>query len=473
MKPGITLKLFCVILLTCIIAAFSMLAAMRYSFQQGFLGFLNEQEAQRLESVLPRVEDAYREHGNWEFLREQPRQWMGLIRPEGMHWNRHHRMHAPGERPPALPESELTGVMMRFSLLDSEKRPVVGHWHPDQEHLLKPIDVDGQTVGWVALVPFQQVTTGAELRFHQQQLKAGWIIGGIAIVLAAIAAWLLARMFLAPLKRIAASTHRLAEGDYATRVPLSSTDELGHLAEDFNRLALTLEKNEKLRRNFMADISHELRTPLSVLKGEMEAMEDGIRPMSLTTLKSLQAETATLGKLVDDLYQLSLSDVGALAYRKTCVDVIALLLQTVASFEERFAGKSIVIDLHFDTTQATECDADPLRLQQMFSNLLENTLRYTDPNGRLEIGCSHEDGVVRFDFQDTAPGVPSDKLPHLFERFYRTEHSRNRATGGSGLGLAISRNIAEAHQGSMTAQASPLGGLWISVVLPLAGKVPA
>ncbi len=471
MKSGITLKLFLAILLTCVITALAMLGVMRYSFHQGFLGYLNEQEAQRLESVLPRMAEAYREHGNWEFLRDRPREWFALIRPEGM--TRHRHPHTSGEKPPMMPESELTGVMMRFSLLDEHKQLVIGNRQPSQEKFLKPIEVDGKTVGWVALMPFEQVTTGAALRFHRQQLQSGWIIGGIAILLAALAAWLLARMFLAPLKRIAASTHRLAAGDYATRVQVSSGDELGHLADDFNRLALTLEKNEQLRRDFMADISHELRTPLSVLKGELEAVEDGIRPTSLTTIKSLQAEVGTLGKLIDDLYQLSLSDVGALAYRKVRVDVVSILLQTIASFEDRFAEKSIEIELHFDTTQAAECDADPLRLQQMFGNLLENAARYTDAGGRLEIGCTHESSAIRFDFQDTAPGVPADKLPYLFERFYRADHSRSRATGGSGLGLAISRNIAEAHQGAMTAQTSSLGGLWISVALPLAGKTPA
>ena len=471
MKPGITLKLFLAILLTCVITALAMLGVMRYSFHQGFLGYLNEQEAQRLESVLPRMAEAYRENGNWEFLRDRPREWFALIRPEGM--ARHRHPHTFGEKPPMMPESELTGVMMRFSLLDEQKQLVIGNRQPSPEKFLKPIEVDGKTVGWVALVPFEQVTTGAALRFHRQQLQSGWIIGGIAILLAALAAWLLARMFLAPLKRIAASTHRLATGDYATRVQVSSGDELGHLAEDFNRLALTLEKNEQLRRDFMADISHELRTPLSVLKGELEAVEDGIRPTSLATIKSLQAEVGTLGKLIDDLYQLSLSDVGALAYRKVRVDAITVLLQTVAAFEDRFAEKLIAVELHFDTTMAAECDADPLRLQQMFGNLLENAARYTDPGGRLEISCLHESDLIRIDFQDTAPGVPREKLPHLFERFYRADHSRNRATGGSGLGLAISRNIAEAHQGSMTAHASSLGGLWISVALPLAGKTPA
>ncbi|MBS1187753.1 MAG: baeS [Burkholderiaceae bacterium] len=470
MRLGITAKLFLAILLTCVIASFAMLGAMRYSFHHGFLGYLNEQEAQRVESVLPKLAAAYRQHGNWDFVRDKPRLWFSLIRPEGMPDFKHHRPSLP---PPPLPDSEFTGLMMRFSLLDAQKQLVIGNHKLFTHTPMRPIEVNGQVVGWIAWMPLERAITNVAVRFHERQAQSGWIIVVIAIVLAALVAWLLARIFLAPLKRITASTHSLAAGDYAARVPVSSGDELGQLGEDFNRLALTLEKNENLRRNFMADISHELRTPLAVLKGELEAVEDGIRPMSLASIRSLQTEVGTLGKLVDDLYQLSLSDVGALAYRKNRVDVLAILMQTIASFEERFADKAIRVDLRFDTTQAAHCNADPLRLQQMFSNLLENAHRYTDAGGVLEICCTHDDELVRIDFQDSAPGVPADKLPHLFERFYRADHSRSRATGGSGLGLAISRNIAEAHQGGMRAQASPLGGLWISVALPLAGKETA
>ncbi len=476
MKPGITLKLFFAILLTTVLASLAMLGAMHYSFHQGFLGYLNEQEAQRVESLLPKLATAYREQGDWEFLRGKPRAWFSLIRPEGMPPHQaHHKRHKRGEpgTPPVFPESELTGIMLRLSLLDHNRQLVIGNPKLIPEASLKPIEVDGRTVGWIAHMPFEKVSTAAELRFQQQQLISGWIFVGIAILLAAIVAWLLARVFLAPLKRITASTHHLATGDYTTRVAVSSTDELGRLAEDFNKLAVTLERNEKLRRDFMADISHELRTPLSVLKGELEAVEDGVRPMSMTSIRSLQAEVATLGKLVDDLYELSLSDVGALVYRKSRVDVQNILVETVATFKDRFAEKSIHIDLNIDSSQPAECDADPMRIQQLFTNLLENSARYTDAGGRLVISCAKGDGILHIDFQDTAPGVPADKLPHLFERFYRADHSRSRATGGSGLGLAISRNIVEAHQGSIAAKDSPLGGVWISVTLPLMGKFPS
>ncbi len=462
-KPGITSKLFFAILLTCIVVAVAMATAIRTSFNQGFLGYLNEQEEQRVEALRPTLTNAYIKHGGWEFLKGERRQWFELIRPPGM---------PPLDRRAeqqrrAPPESDLTGLNLRVGLLDAQKQLVIGNPSLNENAKLKSIEVDGDTVGWIALVPFQQVSTGAALRFQEQQLKSSLAIGAAAIFLAALVAWLLARMFIAPIKHIAASTHRLAAGDYATQVEVSSGDELGQLAQDFNHLALTLGKNEKLRRAFMADVSHELRTPLAILKGELEALQDGVRPLTPGAIQSLQSEVATLGKLIDDLYELSLSDAGALSYRKTATDVLEVLRATVDVFENRFAQSSLSLELHVPQHPAV-CHADPDRIRQLFGNLLENALRYTDAGGRVVIDASMHERMLRLEFQDTKPGVADPMLPQLFERFFRAEQSRNRSTGGSGLGLAISRNIVEAHQGTIDAKASSLGGLCITVTLPLA-----
>ncbi|TCS36298.1 two-component system sensor histidine kinase BaeS [Paucimonas lemoignei] len=466
-RPGITSKLFFAILFTCVVAAVAMATAMRTSFNEGFLGYLNEQEEQRLEALAPTLAQAYEENGNWDFLRDNPRRWFSLIRPPGMPA----ADATPAERRQPPPESDLTGLNLRVSLLDAQKNLVIGNPRLNPNAKLKAVNVAGQTVGWVALVPFQQVSTGAALRFQEQQLKASLVIGGIVILLAALVAWLLARMLLAPVKHIADSTHRLAAGDYASRVAVSSKDELGQLAEDFNRLAVTLDKNEKLRRAFMADVSHELRTPLAVLKGELEALQDGVRPLTPAAIHSLQAEVATLGKLIDDLYELSLSDVGALSYKKAPVDVLEVLHMTADAFQDRFAQQAIALELRIPDHPAI-CHADPNRLRQLFSNLLENSVRYTDAGGNLIISAIMEQRMLKLVFEDSKPGVPDHMLPQLFERFFRGEQSRNRGTGGAGLGLAISRNIVEAHQGTIAASESPLGGVRITVTLPMANGAP-
>jgi two-component system sensor histidine kinase BaeS len=250
---------------------------------------------------------------------------------------------------------------------------------------------------------------------------------------------------------------------------VAGTDELGQLARDFNSLALTLEKNEQARRQWVADISHELRTPLAVLRGEVEALQDGVRQTTPETLHSLHSEVMRLSRMVDDLHQLALSDVGALTYRKRKVNLGEELREAADSFRSGFAGKGIMLAADLPSAPAIDVFADPERLHQLFNNLLDNSLKYTEAGGRLDIRLETGEGVASIHFMDSAPGVPEAEIGRLFDRLYRVESSRSRATGGAGLGLAICRNIVEAHEGTITAKPSPLGGVWITVVLPVAG----
>lgn len=329
----------------------------------------------------------------------------------------------------------------------------------------RAITVHKEVVGWVVSTPPEKLTRNADINFDLQQRRTSWIIVGLSTLLAAAVTWLLSRGMLAPVKRLVEGTHRLAAGDFSTRVAVSSRDELGRLAQDFNQLASSLEKNEQMRRDFMADVSHELRTPLAVLRGELEALQDGVRQPTPESLISLQAEVGILTKLVNDLHQLSLSDHGALAYRKTQLDAIRLLQIAIASFHGRFQSKNITVVATLP--EQAIIFGDPDRLNQLFHNLLENSLRYTNEGGRLEIQAQLDDDALTLHWQDTKPGLSDEQLQRIFERFYRTESSRNRASGGSGLGLAICHNIVEAHGGKISASHSTLGGLRITVVFPL------
>jgi two-component system sensor histidine kinase BaeS len=467
MKISITAKLFLAVLATAALVAVAMGVAARLSFTRNFLGYLNEQAVKRMEAALPNVEEAYRRHGDWEFLRTNRAKWIALIRT------------VPGQELPAgtvadlgsgRPVSDLTGALLRLTLLDADRRVVSGYRDDDGDAapvIERPVRVDGRTVGWITMLPFQGVTQAGEKRFQNAQLRASWAIGAVAVLLAAAIAWWIARGLLGPVQRVARATHQLAAGDYTTRVSVASHDEVGHLAADFNSLAHTLQRNEQMRRAFIADVSHELRTPLGVLHGELEAMEDGVRPLNAQAVKSLQAEVGTLNKLVSDLYDLSLADIGALTYRKADVDLNDLLVLTTGIFRERLAGAGLALDLRLPTPPAVVF-ADERRLQQLFNNLLENSCRYTDPGGtlRIEVRAPAGEPWVDIDVLDSSPGVEPDNLPRLFDRFYRTEASRNRTSGGAGLGLAICRSIVEAHGGSLTAMPSPMGGLWLSMRLP-------
>jgi two-component system sensor histidine kinase BaeS len=440
MKPGITLKLFLAILLASAAAAGAMAVATRQSFQSGFLGYLNQVEAQRLDALAGKLADEYRKSGDWSFVRGD--------------YGRLRTLAAP------------TQPIQRLTLLDEARRVVVGNPELAGETAVRPIVVGERTVGWISRAPLRRISSAAEVSFEQEQLRAAWIIAAFAVVLAAALAIVLARVFLLPLRRVAEATHRLAAGNYATRVAVRSSDELGRLGEDFNRLAQALERNEQLRRRFMADVSHELRTPLAVLSGELEALEDGVRPLTRESLASLRAEVNALGKLVDDVNQLALADSGALAYRKETVDVVPLVAQALESHRERLAERSLAVETAWHGAVPVFGDAD--RLRQMFRNLLENSARYTDRGGRVRVAARREGERVVVEFDDSAPGVPAAALPQLFERFYRVEGSRSRANGGTGLGLAICRSIAAAHGGDIAAAPSPLGGLRVSVSLPAA-----
>ncbi|MBF5006465.1 sensor histidine kinase efflux regulator BaeS [Diaphorobacter sp. NR2-3-3-1] len=476
MAPGITAKLFLAVLFTAVCVVVAMALAAQWSFNRGFLGYLNEQEAQRLEAARPRIIEAYRENGeNWDFLRGERRRWFSLLRPlppvdphaepqTDVHGH-HHSVH------PSPPLAELTGALLRTTLLDADGKFVVGLSDTRGKGKHEPLEVDGKIVGYIVTAPFQSVTAAGDVRFERSQYRASWTMGAVSVLMAALVALWVARMLLKPLREMAKATRRLADGDYSIRVDVNESsgprDEVGQLASDFNHMARVMERNEGMRRDFMADLSHELRTPLGVLHGELEAMEDGVRPLTRESIKSLQAEVATLNKLVSDLYDLSLAEAGAMTFQHTPLDLVELLRAAVPAYEQRLADAGIALDVQYHASELV-VRGDARRLKQLICNLLENALRYTDRGGVVAISAESRMDQAVLSLSDSAPGVDDEHLTRIFDRFYRVEGSRSRASGGAGLGLAICSRIIEAHDGGIEARHSPLGGLLMTVRLPLA-----
>lgn len=460
MRLSLATKLFVAVFATAMAVALAMGVAAQVNLNRDFLGYLNEQAVNRLELARVSVTAGFRENGgSWDFLREDPMRWGRLLRPR-----------VPEEQQSAVKSSpaDLTGATRRFTLLDANRQRIAGFAGSSADAIEKPIVVDGLTVGWITLTPFESVSYGADKRFADAQARVAWGVGGAAVLLAAGVAWWASRRLLRPVRQVAAATHRLAAGDYGTRVAASADpDEIGQLGRDFNQLAHTLQRNEAMRREFMADLSHELRTPLGVLHGELEAMQDGVRKLDAAQLASLQGEVATLHKLVDDLYELSLADVGALSYRKAELDLRDVIDSTAGAFGERLAGSGLQLQLQLPS-EPLPAFGDERRLRQLFNNLFENSCRYTDAGGALQVQARHERGRAVIDVMDSGPGVPAEQLPRLFERFFRGEASRSRKSGGAGLGLSICQRIVEAHEGRIEAKASPLGGLWLRVEIPAA-----
>ena len=465
MKLNLTARLFAAVLGAAVVVAVAMGVGAHVNLNRDFLGYLNEQAVTRLELAVPGVAAGYREQGSWDFLRGRPDLWYRLLRPAPADTT------APLPQPPqaSVTPAELTGASRRFTLLDGERQRVVGFSSPAENAVERAIVVDGLTVGWLLMTPFESASSGAEKRFADAQARTGWLVGGGAVLLAAAVAFWASRRLLRPVQQVAEATHSLAAGDYTTRVPeRAADDEIGRLARDFNQLALTLQRNEAMRREFMADVSHELRTPLGVLHGELEALEDGVRRLEPAALRSLKAEVATLHKLVDDLYELSLADVGALSYRKAEVDLREIIDATAGAFGERLRSSGLALQLELPP-EPMPAFGDARRLRQLFANLLENSCRYTDAGGALRLQARREGRQMLIDLHDSAPGVRGDQLPRLFERFFRAEASRSRKSGGAGLGLSICERIVQAHEGRIEARPSPLGGLWLRVELPALG----
>ncbi len=463
-RPGLTAKLFLAVLATAALVAVAMGFATGWNFNRLFIDYLNTQAVERMEAVLPRVRQAYVQHGNWEFVRNRPDIWFDLI---GLGPQRGERGVSSAEiTQREMLGSDLLGAGRRVTLLDEQRQHVMGFPQILAQSSQHEVVVDGRTVGWLVIAPLNAVTDEAALRFRRGQLDATLAMGAVAMLLAALIAWWMARTLLGPVRRVAFATHALAAGRFDTRVPVQGHDEVAQLAQDFNQLALALERNEGIRRDYMADVSHELRTPLAVLRGELEAMEDGIHPVTPESLRLLHVEVGTLSQLVQDLHELALADAGALTYRKADIDLGALLADEVALQQRGCAERNLILEL--DAPQGpTLLLADPLRLRQLLHNLLGNAQRYTDAGGRIQVRLRREDGHALLGVMDSEPGVPDTLLPRLLDRFFRVEASRGRAGGGSGLGLAICRSIVLAHGGQIEARHSPLGGVWMAVRLPL------
>jgi len=453
LRIGITAKLFAAILSTCMLVLITMHWGVRLSFEHGFIDYIERGNEQRLNLLSDALADQYEQHGSWTFLRNNNRLVFNILR-------------SLEQNPESGSQLPPHGWRTQFWIIDQDYRVMIGPRGPvPPEGTRRPITTSNdKVVGWVIGSSAEGLTRIADINFDRQQNRTSWMIVGLTMLLAALVTWLMSRGLLAPVKRLVKGTHQLAAGDFTTRVASGNRDELGRLAQDFNRLASTLEKNERMRRAFMADISHELRTPLAILRGELEALQDGVRRLTPESIASLQGEVATLTKLVDDVHQLSLSDEGALAYRKGNIDLVPLLEMVADGFRPRFEQMSLTLTLSL--AEKAPQFGDPDRLVQLFTNLMENSLRYTDSGGGLTISLVSGSGGNVLRFEDSAPGVSDEQLTQIFERFYRAEASRNRASGGSGLGLAICQNIVAAHDGSLSAAHSSAGGVIITVNLP-------
>ncbi|NKB37130.1 MAG: HAMP domain-containing protein [Gammaproteobacteria bacterium] len=479
MRFTIKTKLFLTLLLTILTVVVAMVFLIKLSFERGFLEYVNRLEQESHENLVINLVDAYQQNGSWNFIRENPRLWKEMHRQsiptremlehDDAGPTPRYRSAGPRTQPhdrPRPPHSRRFGGRRKggVCLLDEAQEAVTYCRQREADWQIREIVIDENTVGYLATAPRRKLSDEHDLRFSEKQHRFLLLLALCITLVSIIVAFPLSRQLVKPIKELTRATRKLAAGEYQTRTSISSSDELADLSRDFNSLALTLENNEQARKQWIADISHELRTPLSVLRGEIEALQDGVREMSQDRLESLHMQIMNLNRLINDLYELSMSDIGALNYEKELVNIVEVLSGTINSMSAEFESKGVAVSFTHEQDDI-QLFADGERMQQLFSNLLTNSLRYTDAPGQLEIDVGKKGETIVIVMQDSAPGVESEDLPKLFERLYRVDSSRNRETGGTGLGLAICSNIVEAHSGKLSAETSLLGGLKIVIEL--------
>lgn len=478
MYKSIRVKLFLTFLVTTLLVVSGMYVFMRWSLNRGFTEFVETRQQEQVTNLIEELTEHYVNNQGWSNLAGDKQKWVDLLWQSNPH--RHQRLPSWLKQaskkpdniwPPALPEPHVNKRLIPFELramlLNADKTVIFGRDAALPQLSLHPIRYQEQIIGFLGLLPGKAANQLSEIRFMEQQSQSFIWIALLMVFLSAGLALLLAYIVGRPLKRITTAAKALAVGRYDIRLPVESTDELGQLARDFNEMAAALEQSEQARRRWVADISHELRTPLAVLRGELEALQDGIRPLTAEAIDSLFGDVMRLNRLTEDLYQLSLSDQGALSYRKTHVDPVAILQEDLAALKPEFNNKNIHIRLANKLPNPVSIYADPDRLSQLYRNLLNNSANYTDRGGQLAVSIFLEADKLVLNFSDSEPGVPEHELANLFDRFYRVESSRNRYHGGAGLGLAICSNIVEAHNGTIQVQSSPLKGLTIRIELPM------
>lgn len=345
-----------------------------------------------------------------------------------------------------------------FWVVDQSGRVLVGpRERVPEDGTQRSIVVNGAEVGKVIASPVERLTRNTDINFDRQQKRTSWLIVALATLLAALATFPLARGLLAPVKRLVEGTHKLAAGDFSTRVTVTGGDELGRLAQDFNQLASTLERNQQMRRDLMADISHELRTRWRCCAASWRRFRTGSGALPPSRFLLCRPRWLPSPSWWTTSISCRCPTRGRWPTRKPHWISSPCWKWRRALFRERFASRQLSIQVSLPEQAMIFGDRD--RLMQLFNNLLENSLRYTDSGGSLHITARRSGRMLVIDFADSAPGVSDEQLARLCERFYRAEGSRNRASGGSGLGLAICLNIVAAHGGTLRADHSPLAGL--------------
>lgn len=452
-------------------------ALMQWSFERGLLEYVARQEIERQQPLENRLVEFYQQHGDWTLLAQEPLRWRRLLRSaaasiEPRPLDKDFRPEGPppggfnagpfGRRDEPPPEGHPPRPP---TLLAADLTPVIGEYRDD--FIRSPLRLDNHIIGWLAVPPRNHLTETLDLAFKHHQSLAFLLVSGLMVLVSLMISLPLAHRFVSPVRRLAAATHALRNGALNTRIDVSGRDELSQLADDFNQLAQTLEHNDIQRKQWIADISHELRTPLTIIKGELEAMLEQVRPMTAENLGSVHDEVIHLQKLIHDLFELSKAEIGTLSYMFSDTRLDELVAHTARRYQGPLSSHGLTLTWQQSPIgEAIWIHADETRLSQVLDNLMTNEIHHVPPGNQVRITLSRKIQDVELVIEDSGRGVRDSDLARLFDHLYRTDASRSRDTGGAGIGLAMCRKIVEAHGGTIAASHSELGGLAITLRLP-------
>lgn len=478
---SIKFKIWLAFFITLTVCMTTMLAVTHTTMKKGFLNYVNNETINKLDLLEEEIAEIYARTGNLELFTRKPHLWEKLkhkayipyLKIRSYQRNGPSQDRSEAQKNKNTPPKENLGLsrhqrefMARLILTDANKHIVAGRFTANEDYTWSAIEHNNQTIAYVGFVAPSEFLRDVDKHFLYNQLRALSKISIFLVIISFITVLIISHKLVKPLVALSRSAKHLAAGDYNVRIQSQTRDEVGELCHNFNELAQTLEANERSRRQWVADISHEMRTPLAVIKAQIEAMQDGIRDASPSNLSLLKDKTDSLNSLINDLYELSLSDLGALTYSKEVFSFNQLFEHTQDEVELRTKNINIQLEIKNALSDQQKIYGDSSRLAQLINNLIENSIRYTDAPGKLYIWSAEKHNHLEIHIEDSAPGVPADELSKIFDRLYRLDSSRNRETGGAGLGLSICKNIVEAHNGSIFAKASELGGIHTTISLP-------
>jgi signal transduction histidine kinase len=333
-----------------------------------------------------------------------------------------------------------------------------------------PIYVNGEIVGYLVRIPFEREpgqNPSPEETFIARVTQGIWLSFGVAAVVALIVGFLLARTITNPIKALTVATTAVAGGELGRQVDVQSKDEIGELADSFNKMSNDLAHASQQRRQMTADIAHELRTPLSIIMGYTESLRDGILPPNTETFDIIHDEAENLSRLVQDLRTLSLAEAGKLALHVESLPPLELLQTVAAKYQHQAELKTISLKVEA-ATNLPEIEVDPGRMAQVLGNLVSNALRFTPAFGEIGLTAVQPNPThIKLTVSDNGAGIPEDVLPKVFDRFYKADQSRQAHEGESGLGLAIARSIVLMHGGTIEVTSEVGKGTAFTITLPI------